>query len=243
MPLLTNLISYWAMDEASGTRNDSHGTNHLTDNNTVASGTGKISNGADFEATNSEYLSHTTNASLDTGDINFSFAAWVNPESISGEPTIVAAWNEGAGSLEHILFANYGGLPTFFVSNGGSFPSVSWGSSLSVGTFQHIAAGHNATANEIWISVNGGTPVTASYSGGVLALGNAFYVGYNQGGAAGRYYDGIIDELGFWKDDIRSDLATLYNGGAGLAYGAFGGGGGSAIAAIQRAYRQRRATQ
>lgn len=33
--LKTSLISYWNLDEASGTRNDSHGANHLTDNNTV----------------------------------------------------------------------------------------------------------------------------------------------------------------------------------------------------------------
>lgn len=33
--LLTNLVSYWKLGEVSGTRNDSHGTNHLTDNNTV----------------------------------------------------------------------------------------------------------------------------------------------------------------------------------------------------------------
>ena len=31
-------------------------------------------------------------------------------------------------------------------------------------------------------------------------------------------YDGLIDDLGFWKRDIRSDLAALYNSGNGLAY-------------------------
>jgi len=31
----TSLVSYWNLIETSGTRNDSHGTNHLTDNNTV----------------------------------------------------------------------------------------------------------------------------------------------------------------------------------------------------------------
>ena len=40
----TSLTSYWNLYEASGTRNDSHSTNHLTDNNTVtgAVGPGKV---------------------------------------------------------------------------------------------------------------------------------------------------------------------------------------------------------
>src|SRR4029077_17083863 len=41
-PLLINLVSYWKLDEASGNAIDSHGTNHLTDVNTVASAAGKI---------------------------------------------------------------------------------------------------------------------------------------------------------------------------------------------------------
>lgn len=50
-PLLTSLIAHWKLDEASGTRNDSHGTNHLTDNNTVTTATAKLgTNAAQFTA-------------------------------------------------------------------------------------------------------------------------------------------------------------------------------------------------
>lgn len=38
--LKANLQAYWNLDEASGTRNDSHSTNHLTDNNTVTQAAG-----------------------------------------------------------------------------------------------------------------------------------------------------------------------------------------------------------
>ena len=88
MALIDNLISYWKLDETSDgsgavTRNDSHSTNHLTDNNTTASGTGKINAGVDFERTNSEYLSRADNASLSpTSDISFNF--WVNFENAPG---------------------------------------------------------------------------------------------------------------------------------------------------------------
>lgn len=38
--LKTDLVSYWNLTEASGTRNDAHGTNNLTDNNTVTTAPG-----------------------------------------------------------------------------------------------------------------------------------------------------------------------------------------------------------
>ena len=59
-PGTANLVGDWSMDETSGTRADSHGTNNLTDNNTVGSTTGVISNAASFVSANSEYLSSTT---------------------------------------------------------------------------------------------------------------------------------------------------------------------------------------
>lgn len=66
----SGIVSYWKLDETSGTRVDSIGSNDLTDNNTVGYGTGKVSNAADFEADNSEYLSVANNASINlTRDI------------------------------------------------------------------------------------------------------------------------------------------------------------------------------
>ena len=40
--LLTGLVSYWELDEANGTRYDAHGTNDLTDGNSLPSNTGKV---------------------------------------------------------------------------------------------------------------------------------------------------------------------------------------------------------
>lgn len=42
--LKTSLVSYWELNEPSGIRNDLHGTNHLTDNNTVTTNPGVIQN-------------------------------------------------------------------------------------------------------------------------------------------------------------------------------------------------------
>ncbi|MBU0513002.1 MAG: hypothetical protein KJ638_15045, partial [Chloroflexi bacterium] len=46
---IDGLVAWWSLDETSGTRYDSHGGNHLSDNNTVGYSTGKQGNSANFE--------------------------------------------------------------------------------------------------------------------------------------------------------------------------------------------------
>ncbi|MDA2917638.1 hypothetical protein MYX64_12505, partial [Nitrospinae bacterium AH_259_B05_G02_I21] len=75
--LLTDLKAHWKLNEASGTRSDSHGSNDLTDNNTVGQAAGKIGNAADFIRVNSEYLSIADNADVSAGDVDITWALWV----------------------------------------------------------------------------------------------------------------------------------------------------------------------
>src|SRR5688572_29665368 len=75
--LLTSLIAHWRLEETSDTRFDAHSTNHLTDNNTVASATGKLGTAASFTAANQESLAIADNAALSMGDLDFTLAGWV----------------------------------------------------------------------------------------------------------------------------------------------------------------------
>lgn len=88
-----NILAYWELDEASGTRFDSSpNANHLTDNNTVGQITTAIGDAADFERSNNEYLSR---ASADltglkfTGDHTLMF--WTTLESLSSTLGIAQA--------------------------------------------------------------------------------------------------------------------------------------------------------
>jgi hypothetical protein len=56
--LVNGLVSYWKLDEASGTRVDAVGTNHLTPTNAPIGALGKIGNACDFEADSTQFLSH-----------------------------------------------------------------------------------------------------------------------------------------------------------------------------------------
>src|SRR5690606_5066683 len=81
-PGTTGLVSWWTLGETSGTRYDSHGTNHLTDNNTVGSALGKLGGiSAQFVAANIESLSINDNASLSLNNTNFTIATWVKLSS------------------------------------------------------------------------------------------------------------------------------------------------------------------
>src|SRR5688572_28354046 len=66
-PGTSGLVSWWSLNEASGTRNDSHSTNHLTDNNAVPSAAGLKGNSAAFVTAGLESLSIADNASISTG--------------------------------------------------------------------------------------------------------------------------------------------------------------------------------
>ena len=65
MALIDTLVSLWRLEEASGSRDDTWGSNNLTDNNTVGQAAGKLGDAADFNDAADEYLSLADNVSLD----------------------------------------------------------------------------------------------------------------------------------------------------------------------------------
>jgi len=224
--LTDNLVSYWKMDEASGNALDAHGSNTLTENGTggIASTTGKISNARDFEVADGDYFSLADNADLSTGDIDWTIAAWVQIESKgSGDDREIASKGD-TDSFEYAFDfsfaddrfrlrvcsgASFANLTTVLANNFGSPSTATW---------YHVVCWHDSVNNVIGISVNAGTANTTAYSAGTFDSTKQFRIGaYN--GFGGIYWDGLIDEFGFWKRVLTSgERTSLYNGGSGLAY-------------------------
>lgn len=224
-PLLTNLISYWKLDEASGTRVDSHGSNDLTDNNTVGAATGIINDGANFVAANTEYLSHASNASLQTGDIDFTISAWVKLAAKGAYRMIVA---KDLYNTSREYWVNY--IPTFdrfafqVTSDGTDATQIAvYADALgspSTGTWYFIVVCHDSVNNAIKIQVNNGTINSAGTAAGVYSGAAQFMLGANSDfGTPSNFMDGMIDEVGFWKRVLTAgEITQLYNGGAGISY-------------------------
>ena len=228
MSLLTNLISYWKLDEASGNALDAHGSSPLTDTNSVGSATGKIGNARDFEDGSLQYFEAADSAALSTGDIDFTFSGWCNLESVNAGNllnSLLTKWNTSGNQREYLIRTNgpNNNRFEFFVSaNGSSAVSVTAPITITTGVWYFFVAWHNSVANTINLQVNNGTVGTTSHSGGVFDSTAVFRLGAEGSGTVSTW-DGLIDEVGFWKRTLTAaERARLYNSGSGLPYASFG---------------------
>lgn len=221
--MLDSLISYWPLGEASGNALDAHGSNHLTETSgTIDSATGKVGNCRDFEAGDTEYFTLADNADLSCGDIDFSIAAWVNAESLTGTHDIVSKDDGGATQREYILgyassrfrFGVFTGSGTFTQKLADSLGAP------STGTWYLVIGWHDSVNNTLNIQVNNGTVDSQAYSNGLADEAAPFCIGARgSGGAGSAHWDGLIDEVAFAKRVWTSDERTwIYNSGNGRSY-------------------------
>lgn len=219
--LLTDLVAWWSMDEASGTRVNAHnpGTHDLTDNNTVGFTTGVVGNAADFVAANSESLSCADHDDLTIADVAFSVAGWAKftSDSLSnahiickGRPGSAGGeWGvRRAGTLEAVLAT---------VRNAAnSASSITSNVSVTYNTFFFFILEHLPDSDTFSFEVNRGTPVTISLAGGtydgtgVLSIGSRVSGDYVHGAA-----DNMVIARRLWTTDEKD---RLYNSGSGMAY-------------------------
>jgi hypothetical protein len=210
-PLLVDLKGYWKLDETNGIRYDSHGTNHLTDNNTVTSAAGKLSNAAQFDSANTEYLSLADNASLSTGDVDFFASAWIFIPSLPFQKTIFGKGTEWA-------LATSGSSGDMGVAIKGDFV-MSIDCNFIENTWYYVSLWFDSAANTVSVAVNNGTPTT---SGSILPPNDSdhpFTIGVNPIPLV-DYFSGLIDEVYYRVGSIpdAAGKATLYGAGTPPAY-------------------------
>ncbi len=227
MSLINNLISYWPMDEVSGDRADKHGSNTLTDNNTVGSAAGIISNGADFERSNSEVFSAADSVSLSfTGDWSFNF--WIKLEQTPSGAGAAFVFLEKASSYGALAF-NTNAFRVQF-QNGANISNKDYSGFFvagDVGNWRMVTmtCDVSAGANGISLYKNGVVKTGSVATNNATSVGdtaNTFYMGASN--LSVNFTDGVMDEVGLWGRVLTSSEVTeLYNGGAGLAYPFSGG--------------------
>jgi hypothetical protein len=191
-----SLISCWTMDEQSGTRADSAGSNSLTDNNTVGYTAGKFGNAASFVSDNSEYLSKSSNESLKVNDVDASWAAWFYP---------------GINGIA-LFFRSNSYYALWRVNNYFRFGySAEVSISMTASIWYYVISWYDAENNQINAQIDGGTPVSNSYT--ITSPGEyEFDVGKN----FSNYSTGYVDELAFWKKELSEfERAWLYESGTG----------------------------
>lgn len=221
--LRNGLVSYWTLDEASGSRYDSEALNTLSDNGSTGAATGKKSNGADFENANvssgSQYLSiaDATQVGLDiTGDMAISF--WMKAETaVHGNP--IAKWLT-TGNQRSYRFEISSTTLTFQTSPAGSTEeSVTYtpgGTLFSTGTWYHIVAVKKGTAGFLFI--DGKLVATATFGTATQLNGSgAFTIGAIANPT--NYFDGVIDEVAIFNRALGyGEVLDLYANGNAITW-------------------------
>jgi hypothetical protein len=216
--LLNGLVAYWKLDETSGTRFDSAGTNNLTDSSSVGATIGKQGNAASFVASSSDYLTLASSSFGLTDAMSLSF--WVKLSATGtfmtlfqlGEPSTPGSWLLQKIDTGALRFVPY---PTT-INDFHDSPVLL----TSTGIWYHVVFTINSSGAAL-VYLNGSSNAMT----GTRAIGSSGSLQFSVGrrdDLASQYFDGAIDEPGIWSRVLTSgaggEIGQLYNGGAALTY-------------------------
>lgn len=220
--LLTGLVNYWAMDEASGTRADSAGSVTLTDVNTVGAVAGKHNNAASYVLGSAETLT-APGFSLPSGDMTLSF--WLQPaidndDAQRGFFGIGTTWTS-ATALNIYWVPASDKLRLLCGDDAGAYKNVDSLTAVPFGSWYHVVVTYTASTKVYTIYVNGDAGAsTPALTGGPYRTASTLWAGGRYNVAA--YETHYLDEVGIWSRVLSADeRATLYNSGAGKFYPTF----------------------
>jgi Concanavalin A-like lectin/glucanases superfamily len=213
--LLTGLVSYWKMDEASGDRLDVLGNNNLTPSGTVTSAAGRIGTAARCAA-GSGLLSIADNIHQDfTAATGLTIAGWINIQSLGAYrlPAILAKWTTSAVAFGLLYDTTSNGFRFDLSSSGTStIPCVKVVDVIVPGQWYFVCGTWDGTTMSI--SVNNGVPHTRPFAGPIARAAAAPLEIF--GVLNTNLADCYIDEVGLWNRAFSpTDVGYLYNGGAG----------------------------
>mgnify|MGYP001348715678 CR=1 FL=1 len=216
-PILNGLISYWKLDEETGTRFDSHGSNHMTPQGNATYAPGIMGNALDPGEPATGY---TTGAPILIPETGFTVWAWKKLSDISARAGIVQGIREGTGSTSWYLVHYQQNSWRFGVgdsSGGGVFSFAINTTSSAVDTWFFVCGRYNPATKKAEIRVNNSAWAVASdaLANGPLQTVFATQIGRYAAGST----VGLTDSVGIsgrYLSDEEVDM--LYNEGAGLEY-------------------------
>jgi Concanavalin A-like lectin/glucanases superfamily len=202
---VSNITSYWNLDEASGNRADNISNNYLYQHNTVSSTPGLINNG--IVGNGSGWLETTTSFDF-SGD--FSVNYWTIPTSNGSQQQFSGTDHVGfnfnvTNSYIYYGIPNVKTFATYFPPGGIS--TSNWSMATLVRYRNYISMYLNG------VRVAGPNYHNGNYSSviALLALPGGAYVGDSNGTK--------MDEVGIWKRALNpAEVFNLYNNGRGFTY-------------------------
>lgn len=216
------LVSFWKLGEATGTtRNDSVGTNHLTDNDSnLLQVPGQIGNAVEFIESGgggTSYLQVADNASLSITS-SWTIVAWVQLNSTAStvSPGIAAKWEVGHRSYALSYSVSLSRFRCLASSDGAATVGVSSDNfgAPSLSTWYFLVCYFDDAADLVGISVNDGTPNTVAFTGSIFDGTAPLNIG--RLGSSADIIGADIDAVGLWNRKLpTTEITCLRNGGVG----------------------------
>ena len=188
---------------------------------TVAAASVTIDYALDFDGTNDRVAANGVatelNSTSPAANLPLSVSAWVYPDDGTSEQLVF-------GFYDNNIFANgpsvwFGGTDFKFAYASESFTTVHSSSTYEINNWHHVVLTIGADRAGV-LYVNGSSAATFSSafnSGGLDMFSIAMdYDDDGDGSAtsASKYFDGKIDEVAVWNDELTSaEVTAIYNSG------------------------------
>jgi hypothetical protein len=206
------LTAFWKLDETTGARADSVGSNTLRPSGTVAVQAGKIGNAVFLDRVvngATGYLSAADSPALSGTPEGLAVEGWfylqtVNPGDFYA---VVAKWG-GAGGREWLVQAEANQLKFYASADGTAFTSVTGPTTLAAGQWYHFRAWHDGGANTINLRVDEDAPASAPFGGPVYNSTTPLTIGRHQD-AGNNYLRGLVDAVAFAQKPLAPDASLL----------------------------------
>ena len=219
MAITDGLISYWTMNDAdysAPTLDDVHGANDATNSGATTGGAGILGQCFDFNTNDILTVAHNANLYPDAGKCSISM--WMKRDGGLGANRILMTKGVDFGYSAYAIMILDNNTIRWQQADSGTTDWVTLiasSNTITDANWHHIVVTNDGSNADIWIDgVKRGTdstPTPSTYETAVtLKIG---------GGGTGFYFEGRIDEVGFWNRGLTDgEIASLYNSGAGLAY-------------------------
>ena len=172
----------------------------------------------DFDGTNDKVSANGVATELASSNLPLSVSAWVNPDDGTSEQLVFGFYKNSA-------FANgpsvlYGAADLKFSYYDQTPTAVNSSSTYAINNWHHVVLTIGSDQDGV-LYVNGSSAATfsgAHNSGGLdmfsIAVDYDRTEGSNTAASASKYFDGKIDEVAVWNDELTStEVTAIYNSG------------------------------
>jgi len=219
-PLLTDLVAYWKLDEASGnTRVDAtdRGNDLAETGGSVPTAVGHISALASSHGAAGPTLRKTSPAPdlAKTVGESITIAGWAyaDGENVSDILFSKSVDNGSGAGLEYYIQVTGTRKFRVLLADGVSFIDVTSTDSFPTATWFFFLYSYDDTSGDLKVQLNNGTIDTFNKTGAGRPDTETFIF---SGIVAGFDWDGRLEGWGIWKRELTTDEKTeLYNEGAG----------------------------